>query len=81
MTDVLTKPKSGPEYGVTTWHCACGASAQTREIWLLPLGWISMEMKIGMGKDNRQEEQTLCAKCAFAFRVGPALRQARRLLP
>jgi hypothetical protein len=40
-----------------------------------------MEMKIGMGKDNRQEEQTLCAKCAFAFRVGPALRQARRLLP
>ena len=86
MTDTITKPKSGPEYGPTTWRCECGVKV-IGPPFRLPKNWMRLEMTIGMGMnkygflEERSEDKTLCPKCAFGFRVSPVLQQAKRLLP
>jgi hypothetical protein len=57
-------------HGPTTWRCECGR-AETTEAFVLPKGWVEMDLALGSGDIlHKKHKKLLCADCGSRFLLG-----------
>jgi hypothetical protein len=73
-------------HGPTTWRCPCGR-VETTEAFVLPKGWVEMDLALGSGDILfKRHKKLLCADCGSRFLLGgmravTALPASRQALP